>query len=166
MCYYPCPDGLNGCPDGANVTPVNKLLHSLFSKVDVMLNGKTVCSSDYHYAHRAYVETLLNFRPDTKKGELTASFWHEDTAGHFDDLTADNVGFTTRCQLARWRNVIPLMGRVHADLFTQPRIMIDGVGGCTYQTYALAMYLTCIKILDHASIVKLFGRHKRTRLPP
>ena len=61
------PQGNVGYPDTAFVAPVNNTLHSMFSKVDVMLNGKTVCSSDYHYAHRAYVETLLNFGPDTKK---------------------------------------------------------------------------------------------------
>ena len=39
-------------PDGAGynnddmVAPVTNLLHSMFNKVDVMLNGKTVCSSD------------------------------------------------------------------------------------------------------------------------
>ena len=54
---------------------------------------------------------------------MTAYLWHEDTPGNFDALDGNNLGFTTR----RWRAVIPLMGRVHADLFTQPRIMIDGV---------------------------------------
>ena len=56
-----------GYPNNAFVAPVNNTLHSLFSKVDVMLNGKTVCSSDYHYVHRADVETLLNFGTDAKK---------------------------------------------------------------------------------------------------
>ena len=70
---------------------------------------------------------LLNFGTNTEKGELMATFWHEDTAGHFEDLADTNAGFTTRCQLPMDRNTIPLMGRVHTDLFTQPRIMIDGV---------------------------------------
>ena len=99
----------------------------MFSKVDVMLNGKTVCSSDYHYAHRAYVETLLNFGTDTKKGELTASFWHEDTAANFDLLTDENVGFTTRRRLGELGANISLMGKVHADFFNQSRILVDGV---------------------------------------
>ena len=89
------PNGKDGFPADANIAHVNNLLHSMFAKVDVMLNGKTVCSSDYHYAHRAYIETLLNFGTDTKKGELTAAFWHEDTAGHFEDLANANVGFST-----------------------------------------------------------------------
>ena len=64
---------------------------------------------------------------ETKKGELTAAFWHEDTADHFEDIANANVGFTTRRQLSENRNAMPLMGHAHADLFTQPRIMIDGV---------------------------------------
>ena len=121
------PDEDVGYPEDNLVAPVNNLLHSMFNKVDVILNGKTVCSSDYHYAHRAYVETLLSFGSDTKQGELSASFWHEDTPGHFDALNANNVGFNTRRLIGQNRHVISLMGRVHADLFTQPRLMIDGV---------------------------------------
>ena len=68
------PNNDNGYVNPNLVAPINNLLHSLFNKIDVMLNGKTVCSSDYHYAHRAYVETLLNFGRDTKKGELMAAF--------------------------------------------------------------------------------------------
>ena len=56
-----------------------------------------------------------------------AAFWHKDTVGHFDELDVANVGFTTRRQLSVNQNAIAFMGRVHADLFTQPRIMIDGV---------------------------------------
>ena len=52
--------------------------------VDVMLIGKTVCSSNYHYVHKAYIEILLTFSTDTKKGELTAAFWYEDTPNHSD----------------------------------------------------------------------------------
>ena len=86
-----------------------------------------MCSSDYHYAHRAYVETLLNFGWDTKHGELTACFWHEDTPGRFEELAEANRGFAVRRQIGRERRVIPLMGRIHGDIFAQPRMMIDGV---------------------------------------
>ena len=58
----------------------------MFSKVDVMLNDKTVCSSDYHYVHRAHIETLLNFGVDMKKGKLMTDFLYEDTRNQFDVL--------------------------------------------------------------------------------
>ena len=65
----------------------------MFPKVDVMLNGKDVCSYDYHYAQRVYIITLLNFGPDKQKGELTAAFWYEDTPNQLDVLEDANVGF-------------------------------------------------------------------------
>ena len=37
------PYGLQGFAEDAEVAPVNHLLHSMFSKVDVILNIKTVC---------------------------------------------------------------------------------------------------------------------------
>ena len=58
---------------------------------------------------------------------MTASFWYEDTAGSFHALTDENAGFTIQRLFGQWGNTIPLMGRVHADLFNQQRIMIDGV---------------------------------------
>ena len=75
----------------------------MFAKVYVMLNWKTVCYRNYHYAHRSYIETILNFVTDMKKRELTAALWHEDTACHFEDLAYKNVGFATRRQLSMTR---------------------------------------------------------------
>ena len=40
--------------------PVNNWLHSLFSQVDVYLNGTFVTPYTNTYAYRAYIETLLN----------------------------------------------------------------------------------------------------------
>ena len=43
------------------VGPVNNWLHSLFSQVDVYLNGTLVTPSTNTYAYRAYIETLLSY---------------------------------------------------------------------------------------------------------
>ena len=61
------PDGINGVPVDAQVAPINNLLHSILAKLEVSLNRKIVCSSDYHYAHRAHNVRLLNFDSVTKK---------------------------------------------------------------------------------------------------
>jgi hypothetical protein len=44
----------------SSVGPVNNFLHSLFSQVDVSLNGTLITSSTNTYAYRAYIETLLS----------------------------------------------------------------------------------------------------------
>ena len=46
------------------VGPVNNWLHSLFSQVDVYLNGTIVIPSTNTYAYRAYIQTLLSYGTD------------------------------------------------------------------------------------------------------
>ena len=120
-------DGEEGHTDDHMVAPVNLVLQSMWSKLDVSFNGKRVSSSGHTYPYRAYVETALNSGLDTKKGQLSASGWHADSAGHFDTLGAQNSGFISRKQLGLGRRAICLMGRLHADVFNQSRCLIDGV---------------------------------------
>jgi len=109
------------------VAPVNLLIQSMWSKLDVSFNGKRISSSGHTYPFRAYIETALNFGNDVKNGQLSASGWHMDTTEHFDTLGAQNIGFATRKQLGQGQQLISLMGRLHADIFNQNRLLIDGV---------------------------------------
>ena len=60
-------------PDGEDVaTPDNLLfsnntLHSLFSHVELFLNGKLISSSNNNYHHAAFVKTELTTDPFSKK---------------------------------------------------------------------------------------------------
>jgi len=45
----------------AEVGPVNLLLHSLFSQVDISLNGTLITASTNTYPYRAIIETLLTY---------------------------------------------------------------------------------------------------------
>ena len=120
-------NGENGYPDAEMVAPVNLILQSMWSKLDVSFNGKRVSSSGHTYPYRAYVESTLNLGSDVKRGQLSASGWHADTPGHFDTLAAQNVGFITRKAMGLGRRTISLMGRLHADVFNQNRCLVDGV---------------------------------------
>jgi hypothetical protein len=55
------------------VGPVNNFLHSLFSQLDVSLNGTLITSSTITYAQRAYIETLLNYGLEAKSSQLTSA---------------------------------------------------------------------------------------------
>ncbi|KAI0238686.1 hypothetical protein LSAT2_010570, partial [Lamellibrachia satsuma] len=61
------------------VSPVNNWLHSLFSQVDVYLNGTLVTPSTNTYAYRAYIEMLLSYGTDAKGTQLMSQLWHKDT---------------------------------------------------------------------------------------
>ena len=71
------------------VGPVNNWLHSLFSQVDVYLNGTLVTSSTNSYAYRAYIETLPSYSTIAKATQLTSQLWHKDTATRMDAVEID-----------------------------------------------------------------------------
>lgn len=114
--------------DDADVAPVNLWMHSLFSQVDVSLNGTLVSSSTHNYPFRAFVEKNLSFGSDAKKSQLTAEMWHQDTAGKmtFADRK-DNQGFLSRQARTKNSRIVHMMGRLHADLFNQDRELLNNV---------------------------------------
>ena len=75
--------GLTTPTEVDKVAPANNWVQSLFSHVDVYLNGKIVSNT---YAYRAYIETLLTFGKTYKQTVLTNTMWYKDTAGHLNDL--------------------------------------------------------------------------------
>ena len=95
----------NGTPLEAadTVGPVNNLLHSMFSQVDVSLNGTLITNSTNTYPYRAYLENLLTFGPAAKKSQLTSGLFYKDEAGKMDtpnpledDAAEKNSGLTKR----------------------------------------------------------------------
>jgi len=66
------------------VAPVNLLLHSLFSQVDVSLDGTLISNSTNTYPHRAMLETLLSYGSDAKASQLTSELYYKDDAGRMD----------------------------------------------------------------------------------
>ena len=114
------------------VGPVNNWLHSLFSQVDVYLNGTLLTPSTNTYAYRSYIETLLSYGPDAKDTQLTGQLWHKDTATRMDaaeiaDGPAANEEFVTRRENILRSRLVDMIGRLHVDLFLQDKFLINGV---------------------------------------
>ena len=114
------------------VCPVNNWLHSLFSEIDVYLNGTLVTPSANTYAYRAYIDTLLSYGTDAKATQLKSHLWYKDTAIHMDaveivDGPAAIAGFVARrANIVRsW--VVDMMGRLHVDLYLQDKFLLNGV---------------------------------------
>ena len=100
------------------VGPVNNWLHSLFSQVNVYLNGTLV--------------TLLSYGPDAKNTQLTGQLWHKDTATRMDaveiaDGPVANEGFVARRTNIVRNRLDDMIGRLHVDLFLQDKFLINGV---------------------------------------
>lgn len=116
------------------VGPVNNLLHSLFSQVDVSLNGTLITSSSNTYPYRAYLENLLSYGPAAKSSQLTTELFYKDEAGKMDKpnpLEANeaekNKGLVKRASFTAQSREVDLVGRIHTDIFFQNRYMLNEV---------------------------------------
>lgn len=86
VCKFTKDDGTALTGANTSVTPVNNIIHSLFSEIDVTLNGKIISPGTDTYPYKAYLEKLLSYRPKTLETQMKAcSLWEKDTAGHMDD---------------------------------------------------------------------------------
>ena len=115
----------------AKIGPVNLWLHSLFSQVDVKLNGKLITPSVNTYPYRAYLETLLSYCSDAKESQLTSELWYRDVDNmnvidpHDTDIK--NKGFQTRGALTAESKSVEMIGRLHCDIFQQDRYLLNGM---------------------------------------
>jgi hypothetical protein len=81
---------------------VNNLLHSLFSKCSVSLNGVTITQACDLYHYRAYLETLLTYGTDAASTHLANPFWYLDGGNMLacdptkTEATRHNKGFISR----------------------------------------------------------------------
>jgi hypothetical protein len=115
------------------IGPANNFLHSLFSQVDVSLNGTLITSSTNTYPYRAYIENLLTYGPAAKQSHLTGCLFYKDEAGKMDQANPNadagdrNGGLTKRAAFIARSREVDLIGRIHSDIFFQQRYMLNEV---------------------------------------
>lgn len=124
-------DGTDAVADDT-VGPVNNFLHSLFSQVDIALNGTQITSSTNTYAYRSYIEDLLSYGPAAKNSQLTSNLFYKDEAGHMDQsnplsVANRNSGLFQRAKFTVESHEVDMIGRIHSDIFFQSRYMLNEV---------------------------------------
>ena len=118
---------------GEKVGIVNSFLHSLFTQVDVFLKEKQVTQATGTYAHRAYLETLLNYGSAAKQSQLTAGMFYKDLAGKMDvadpTLAAANAntGLKKRYASSHESGIIKMAGPLLCDTFRREPLLLSFV---------------------------------------
>jgi hypothetical protein len=122
--------------DGADVTendwkkisPVNYLLQSLFSNVQVEIGGKPITMTPHSYPYKSYFNAILGYTKDARTSYLSA-------AGFFDDKNTKVEFNEKQSQIIRPVEIttdgkgqtIELEGKLHLDFFAQPKALLGGV---------------------------------------
>ena len=119
--------------DGDQVGPVNNFIHSLFSEVEVSLNGTMISTATGTYPYRAYIENLLNYGTEAKQSQLTSELFYKDTAGKMDVANPAaaavdaNLGLKKRAEFTNGNGVVDMIGKIHSDIFYIDRYMLNEV---------------------------------------
>ena len=125
-------DGTNIRND-SHVGPVNLLLQSLFSEIEVTMKDTKVTASNNTYSYKAYLEIFLSYEVEAKATQLTSEIYYKDTPANIGQSnpihqTEANVnqGLKTR-HLLFVAGSVEMQGRIHCDIFMQEKLIPDGV---------------------------------------
>lgn len=116
------------------VGPINLMLHSMFSQVDVSLQNIQVGNGvGSNYSYKAYLDTLINQGNATKKSLLQAQGYFKDRAGMMDEsdpINGGNSGLAERFTMV-WNAtsavICDLEGPLMSDLCQQDLPLPNGI---------------------------------------
>src|SRR5271154_2541862 len=96
----------------------NNIFHTLFSSVEVFMNGKQISDSLAYYPYRAYLTNLLDTSESMKKNAMSSLLWYQDD--NPDDFT-NNSGYKKRKEFLKGSKACEIIGSLQSELLEQPR---------------------------------------------
>ena len=116
--------------EGESGLPIDMILHSMWSSVDVKLNHTLVSSSGTNYMYKALLENLLNYGENAKKIQLSAIGFSGES-GNFEQTSPTtppfNHGLKARSLWFKNVNYVEFVGPLMADICNQDRLILNGV---------------------------------------
>lgn len=110
---------------GEKVGIVNNIFQSLWSQVDVEINGTSITDpSEKWYAYKAYLESLLSYSSNTKGILGEARGWIQDDCNKHEDLgisdatDSTNEGYKKRRKLLQTSQWVDFKIPLHSDIST------------------------------------------------
>ena len=64
------------------IAPECNFLHTLWSQIDVYLNGSLVMQSNNNYLYQVHIENLLSFEQEAKTSQLSVLLWYSNISKH------------------------------------------------------------------------------------
>nr|XP_042702048.1 uncharacterized protein LOC101935889 [Chrysemys picta bellii]XP_042702049.1 uncharacterized protein LOC101935889 [Chrysemys picta bellii] len=120
----------SGIDDDARVALTNYPIATFFNQMDVTLGDCLISQSNNCYPYRALIELILNYSHDILTVQISAGGFHKDTAGAHESTILDGTGkkgFMHRARLMASSRKLDLLGPLHSDLFSQEKLLLNGV---------------------------------------
>ena len=118
-------------------TPINGILHSMWSGVDIHLNKTLVCTSGTNYTYKTIIENTLNYSRETIKNQLGIigmtvdernfdARYPKDGVNSAGEIVGVNNGLIHRMRLFK-DDVGEFVGPLQADICNQGKLILNGV---------------------------------------
>ena len=113
--------------DGA-IIPVDNVLHSMWSGVDITMNGELISTTSQKYMYKSYIETILNNSHSTKEYQLKLSGYFGDDGDKDEDYLMNwNKGMEQRHLCFRDSQKVEMIGFILSDIFGIQASIVNGV---------------------------------------
>ena len=109
------------------VGPINLLLQSLWSQIDIFMNNTRVSDASTNYAYRAYIPTILSYGTEVKCTSLLSQLFVKDVGGMDAVVGTGNKGLSERSLYTSLSKVVHLIGPLYSDIWKINRWIIPGV---------------------------------------
>jgi len=110
------------------VAPINNVLHSLFSNIEVFVNHTKVSQPHNLYPFVAFLGQLTSFEPDVLKNlKAESEGWYQDTPGKINTAAAENAGWEERRKMFAKSRKVQLEGRPFVPIFIQEKLIPGNV---------------------------------------
>ena len=110
--------------------PIDLILHSMWSSVDIKMNHTLVSTSGTDYMYKSLIETLLNYNDGAKKNQLS-SIGFSGESGDFAQTHPTsapfNHGLRARYNWFKDVKTVEFMGPLFADICNQDRLILPSV---------------------------------------
>ncbi|XP_041357559.1 uncharacterized protein F54H12.2-like [Gigantopelta aegis] len=119
--------------DTEHVAPVNILLSSLWSQMQVYLQNQLVSEYNTLYAYKAYIQTLLYNGQEAKDTQLQSQLFYAD--GGIVEANTESINLQTGTNdrlIARGRYIagsksVTLEGALYEDIFAMRRCLVNSI---------------------------------------
>jgi hypothetical protein len=107
--------------------PVNLALHSMWSQIDVFINGQRMTQASNMQPYKAYIKTLMRNGTEAKKTQLAAQGYQQETGANLDDLDSDNKGYVWRQKMFKGSKTVEFEGPLLEDIMELDKYLLNGM---------------------------------------
>ena len=109
------------------VGPINLLLQSLWSQIDIFMNNTRVSDASTNYAYRAYIPVVLSYGTEVKCTSLFSQLYKKDITEMDATGGTSNKGLNGRKLFTDLSKVVHMIGPLYSDVWKLNRWIIPGV---------------------------------------